>query len=203
MAHEELKKQYEEDCKNHNHPWSLWEFFYESGGHWKQCIYPSPDWHPDTKYRRKESPFTPEYFSGLNWRDAKKLVGKVVECSDNAEDWIVGKLTSLDCNKKNRFRVDKEDCWAFIKTCPVTYVHPTITIAGGWKLPMPEVKTPRHGATVWIVTPFHPDGYTESVWQGFGGEQIALKKGYVHLTDDRAQEWADWWRDTVVAAVNK
>jgi hypothetical protein len=68
---------------------------------------------------------------------------------------------------------------------------------------MPEVKAPRHGATVWIVTPSHRNGYIKSVWQGYAIEQIALEKGCVHLTEDSAQAWASWWRNDIMAEVKK
>jgi hypothetical protein len=126
MAHEELKKQYEEDCKNHNHPWSLWEFFYETGGYWRQCVYPSPDWHPDTKYRRKEPVFVPEYFSGLNWRDALSLDGNVVEASIDAENWELIKLEGFSRTTNNRFRSVNGHVYTYIRTCcPEIHAHPT------------------------------------------------------------------------------
>jgi hypothetical protein len=129
MAHEELKKQYEEDCKNHNHPWSLWEFFYEPGGYWKQCIWPSPDWHPDTKYRRKEPPFQPEYFSGLDREKAIQYCGRKVGYSYDGLRWENGVLKLVDeagtpfsiisTNTRSNFWVN------YIKTIPETYTHPT------------------------------------------------------------------------------
>jgi hypothetical protein len=208
MAHEVLKKQYEEDCKNHNHPWSLWEFFYETGGYWKQCIYPSPDWHPDTKYRRKKPAFQPEYFSGLDREKAVQYCGRKVGYSSDGLRWENGVLELVD-EAGTPFRIistnTRSNFWVnYIKTIPKTHTHPTITITVNnrlCRLPKPETEAPRNGATAWIITPFHPDGYVESVWQGFVGEQIALEKGYVHLTEDRAQAWADWWEDIVVAAV--
>jgi hypothetical protein len=156
---------------------------------------------------RTKAKFRPEYFSGLNWRDLmsrRESIGRPMLFSDDAEDWEGPyNLTAINGDLVSKF---KDSCgrWRiYCKTCPVTYVHPTITIAVGWKLPMPEVEAPRHGATVWIITPFHPDGYTESVWQGYGSEQIALEKGCVHLKEDRAQAWANWWKNAIITAVLK
>jgi hypothetical protein len=247
MAHEELKKQYEEDCKNHNHPWSLWEFFYEPGGHWKQCICPSPDWHPGIKYRRKEPPFQPEYFSGLSWREAEKpktitlcgstkfrkefekamadltLQGNIV-----ISVGLFGHETGLDMNSCTKKMLDKlhfqkidlsdeiyvinPNGYIGLSTCDeihyaiahnkkVNYLvqpHPTITI-GGVELPRPEVNAPKVGTEYYLWYP-NVNSYS---WVGDSIDHEWLKMDGLHLTEDRAQAWADWWENTVIKAVNK
>jgi hypothetical protein len=208
MAHEELKKQYEEDCKNHNHPWSLWEFFYEPGGHWKQCICPSPDWHPDTKYRRKEPPFQPEYFSGLDREKAIQYCGRKVGYSYDGLRWENGVLKLVDeagtpfsiisTNTRSNFWVN------YIKTIPETYTHPTITI-GDVELPRPEVEAPKDGTQYWFINSFNEVRFR------FWGRHIDssekdrryLAAGNVHLKSDRAQAWANWWKNAIITAVLK
>jgi len=53
MAHKELKKQYEEDRKNYEKPWKLWEFRISSYRDWFLCD-EKPIWIDDVEYRRKE-----------------------------------------------------------------------------------------------------------------------------------------------------
>jgi hypothetical protein len=155
------------------------------------------------KWEPKEPPFEPEYFSGLNWRDAEKLVGKLVEFSDNGEKWTLPK-TLIELRDHNalsyhqvisRFAHDLE-WYYYVRTCPETYVHPTITI-GGVELPRPEVEEPEEGQTVWLLG---IDGVIRSItWTGL--EVIWLAAGRIHLTEARAQAWASWWENTVMAAV--
>lgn len=207
MTHEELKKQYQEDVKKYGKDaYTLWEYKSAVDGSWCDCSPKGPEWRIGVGYRRKEQPFEPEYFSGLNWRDAEKLIGKVVEFSDDTNHWTPGTFSAYSgvMTPVHKFLDERLDAWIYIRTTPETYTHPTITITVNnrlCRLPKPETEAPRNGATAWIISPFHPDGYVESVWQGFGGEQIALEKGYVHLTENRAQAWADWWNNVVMAAV--
>lgn len=197
MAHEKLQKQYEEDCKNYKRPWELWEF---KSSRWHTCMY-SPQFASECEYRRKEPPFEPEYFSGLNWPKAEKLVGRKIEVSNDGDKWagpFMLKGVSI-YPVISRFEL-QSGRWTYIRTCPETYAHPTITISGV-ELPSPEIESPRCGCMVWVFTPFHPDGYYETTYQGYCGEEIALKRGFVHLTEDRAQAWADWWENTVIKAM--
>lgn len=54
MAHEELKKQYEEDEKVHGmYAYRLWEYIGFRCSEWKPCC-TTPSWHPYNQYRRKE-----------------------------------------------------------------------------------------------------------------------------------------------------
>jgi len=52
MAHEDLKKQYEEDALWHPKPWRLWEFLSPYGHGWSPCVNELL-WLDDTRYRRK------------------------------------------------------------------------------------------------------------------------------------------------------
>ena len=207
MAHEELKKQWEKDVEQYGeNAHEMWEF---SCGrdHWITCKFGGPLWYNHTKYRRKKPPFQPEYFSGLNWRDALPLVGKLVEYSNDPDDdgWQKGTLDDVDNDSGRRFSCDGT-YWEYIRTTPETNAHPTVTLTVNgkeWVLPRPEVGAPKHGKVVWIITPFCPDGYFESEWAGYGSEQVALKKGYIHLTKDRAKAWADFWKNGIMAEIKK
>ena len=47
--------------------------------------------------RRKQIEFVPEYYSGINWRNAEHLVGKTVECTNNPDaGWSSGILMLFD-----------------------------------------------------------------------------------------------------------
>lgn len=155
---------------------------------------------------RTKVPFTPEYFSGLNWRDAETLVGKVVEFSDGGEYWygpyLLDKLNEKSQVRFCAYRNNNRAGYTYIRTCPETHAPPLITI-GDVELPRPETESPRCGGMIWVFTPFHPDGYYGTTYQGYGGEEIALKRGFVHLAESRAQAWADWWENTVMAEIKK
>jgi hypothetical protein len=155
--------------------------------------------HPDRE-------FQPEYFSGLNWREAEKLVGKVVEFTDDPDDieWEQGVLAGLDMEVPGRrFSIKRDDNFEYIRTCPETYqdTHPTITITVNgkdFKLPRPEVEAPGPGQKYFYVG---ADGnIVRCSWDGYGSEHDILALGKVHLTEARAQAWADWWRDYIMAA---
>jgi hypothetical protein len=157
------------------------------------------------KWEPKEPPFEPEYFSGLNWRDAEKLVGKLVEFSDNGEKWTLPK-TLIELRDHNalsyhqvisRFAHDLE-WYYYIRTCPETYAHPTINI-GGVELPRPEVDAPKKGTEYFYLgSMMRP---CRGLWHNTPQERMELEKGLIHLAEDRVQAWADWWENTVMAAV--
>jgi len=206
MAHEELKKQYEEDCKNHERPWELWEVRRTqfSLGKWKDIN--QKMWMEGFEYRRKEPAFQPEYFSGLNWQEAEKLVGKVVEFSDGGEYWcgpyLLKKLNEKSqvrfCAYRNNSRAD----YTYIRTTTETYkdAHPTITI-GGVELPRPEVGAPEYNKPYFTFDCNEKHKIFNQIWCNDMYDKRWLNHGIVHLTEDRAQAWADWWEDIVVAAV--
>ncbi len=59
-------------------PWELWECTdTEYIKEWFPCVR-EPRWQENLKYRRKETKkeLVPEYFSGLNWREAEKYLQK-------------------------------------------------------------------------------------------------------------------------------
>jgi hypothetical protein len=205
MAHEELKKQYEEDHKNHDRPWELWEFRLPTDHEWTNCCQ-GPGWFSHYQYRRKKPPFQPEYFSGLNWHEAKKLVGKVVEYSKDGGYWQgPGTLIKVSTVVGDYQRFLSNLCWwTYVRTTPETYAHPTITI-GGVELPRPEVDAPKRGTKYWFVNQFNEvrfrywDSHTDSPEI----DKRHLQALNIHLTEDRAQAWADWWGNTVMAAIKE
>jgi len=198
MAHKELKRQYEEDCKNHDRPWELWEILHDGIG-WRTCTNP-PSWSLLAEYRRKEGKkedLKIEYFSGLNWREAEKLIGKVVEFSDEGTVWSRAKKLRHVASKEVRKFYNCDEAWVYIRTCHETYKHPTITI-GGIELPKPEAEAPEKGTDFWIWAPDEIEEIEELTWCGDPSDEKILASGIVHLTQDRAQAWADWWENTVI-----
>src|SRR6056297_2126868 len=149
----------------------------------------------------KEPIFQFEYFSALNWREAKKLIGKMVEFSDGGDDWNLGVLTRLDSDKDETYRFvsDDDTGWIYCRTCLKTFEtsHPTITI-DGVELPRPEMKVPKNRVMYWI---WKPGKITEIQSTNGLFDKELVADGRVHLTKDRAQAWADWWQVNVV--INK
>jgi hypothetical protein len=148
------------------------------------------------KWKPKELPFEPEYFSGLNWREAEKLVGKVVEFSDDGNHWTAGTFSTYSGVMKpsHKFLNEKLNAWIYIRTTPETYAHPTITI-GGVKLPRPEHIEPFAGTHYFSVD---NGNVVKRVWSACPYDMEKLMAGNVHRTESRAQEWADWWQKTVI-----
>ena len=191
---EKEKKQYEEDSKNYERPWELWEYkiigrdaYTDADNH--------PHWLPGYHYRRKQTIFMPEYYSGLNWRDAEHLIGKNVECS-NCPDmgWKFGVLKTIAPIGEN-FAIDisgHPNFYIYIRTCEEAYQHPTINI-GGVELPMPETAEPALGTKYWLSP-----ACNEMVWCGYYSNIDNLQSGRVHLTEERAKAWADWWKTAVI-----
>jgi hypothetical protein len=201
VAHEELIKQYKEDCKKYDRPWDLWEYMDYRCSSWEPC-WNEPKWHPHNKYRRKETPFKPEYFSGLNWREALPLVGRLVEASINGESWHGPfELKTIDDMPEDLYKYHCcRQAYPYIRTCPETYqgAHPTITI-GGVELPMPETKTPERETPVYVVNGSFVKTY---FWSGnWNYERCDLEDGKIHLTESRAQAWADWWTEHVIKQI--
>lgn len=202
MAHEELKKQYDEDVKKQGErAYKLWEYLDFGSKNWEGC-YKTPSWYHSTKYRRKEQTLQPEYFSGLNWQET--TIGKIYEFSEDGDKWTKPEMLVYVYVPNNEncfrpFRTKKGLRWLFARTTPETYAHPTITI-GGVKLPRPEIEAPEICASVWI---WKPGSVTEHSWQNYCNQVSYLNAGRVHLTESRAQEWANWWENTVMAEIKK
>lgn len=201
MAHEELKKQFEEDVKQYGaDAHKMWELKGPTG--WKQCFSTGPEWGKTVEYRRKEPPFKPEYYSGLNWRDALPLVGKVVEFSDNGEDWgKPRKLVYIHEKTACRRYESPSTYWEYIRTTPETHAHPTITLTVNgreWVLPKPETEAPKMDTPIWV---FNIYTISETRWCGAIADSKWLKGGCVHLTEDRAQAWADFWREAILGVI--
>jgi hypothetical protein len=228
VAHEKMKKQYEEDCKNYERPWELWEYKRDNYP-WRNCGCPGPEWKEYNKYRRKkypciycgagsmgshkancpealsiqakEIPFRPEYFSGLNWQEAERFVGKIMEFSDNAVYWdSKAILWELSQGAARRFRSKDGIYFVYCRTCPDTFVdsHPTIRITVNGRdfdLPRPETEAPRDGTKYWAVAPMEPRGIEVSIWLDEAYDNNRLKYQAIHLTEARAQAWADFWKE--------
>jgi hypothetical protein len=201
VTNEELKKQYEEDCKNYERPWELWEFRNISYDGWLPCD-KKITWSSNLEYRRKDPPFQPKYFSGLNWQDAKKLVGRPIEFSNDPgyEGWETGILESLDYNQGHRFKILHRWFYEYTRTCPDTFQdsHPTIRITVNGKnfdLPRPETEAPECGTRVYIFAPEIPRGYFEIDWYPDEMNTYRIAAGVAHFEENRAQAWADWWKE--------
>ena len=206
---EEEKKQYAEDSRTHEKPWELWQYAIKTPDEldWDDCTQPLP-WHKYCAYRRKQTAFIPEYYSGLNWRDAKHLIGKTVECTNNPERvWKDGILQKIVPTGKN-FYMDWGSFYTYIRTCEETVPHPTINICGV-ELPMPETVYPEPGTVYWVFgTPATAkDGslYDSDIWPQYVSkwEKEALKNGVIHLTEERAKAWTDWWKKEVLAKIKE
>ena len=208
----EERKQYAEDCKNYERPWELWEYKAIACDTWKPLI-GTPVWHADCIYRRKPTTFIPEYFSGLNWKDAEGLIGKIIESTDCPDGWWkIGRLTKVHDGKKGSgfFEVyDREDgtsaMYEYIRTVEEILVpeHPTINI-GGVELPMPETIVLARGTKYWVFPyPAHRELFHSLRWSCSISDIDALQAGQVHLTEDRAKAWADWWKKEVLAKINE
>jgi hypothetical protein len=214
MAHEELKKQYEEDCEFYGkkEAGKLWQFYNPNDTEgWQDCN-GEPLFISSHEYHRKEPPCTPECFTGLDREKAVQYCGRKVGYSYDGLRWENGVLKLVDeagtpfsiisTNTRSNFWVN------YIKTIPETYVHPTITIEVNgkeYKLPRPEVDAPKRGTKYWFVNQFNEvrfrywDSHTDSPEI----DKRHLQALNIHLTEDRAQAWGSWWQNTVVAAVNK
>ena len=199
----EEKKQYAEDCKNYERPWELWEYKAIACDTWKP-LRSKPIWHADCIYRRKQT-FVHEYFSGLNWRDAEHLIGKTVECTDNPDTgWKVGTLKELcDFDVISRFGIVRNGHYVYIRTCEKTDQHQTINI-GGVELPKPETVAPEPGTVFWIFGPPAKVNavsmYDSAVWPHDVSkwDKEYLNSGSIHLTEERAKAWSDWWKSMVI-----
>jgi hypothetical protein len=198
MTHEELKKQYQEDVKKYGKDaYTPWEYKSAVDGSWCDCSPNGPEWRIGVRYRRKEQPFEPEYFSGLNWREALPLVGKVVEFSNRAETWenpTKKQLKEIDVGCQFPFICEYGMNHNYVRTTPETHTHPTITI-GGVKLPRPEHIEPFAGTHYFSVD---NGNVVKRVWSACPYDMEKLMAGNVHRTESRAQEWADWWQKTVI-----
>jgi hypothetical protein len=203
----EKRKQYAEDCKNYERPWELWEYKAIGVETWKP-LSGEPIWHADCIYRRKQTTFVPKYYSGLNWRIAEHLIGKTVEYTDSPDyGWKSGQLKITVAHKNGyHFGVNicgQTDFYNYIRTCEETFKHPTINICGV-ELPKPETVAPEPGTVYWVFrnTATDRDGrlYYSGIWSKYVSkwEEESLKNGAIHLTEERAKAWADWWKTTVI-----
>jgi hypothetical protein len=199
MAHEELKKQWEEDVKVFGKDaYKHWEF-YGPDHKWKPCVI-KPHWVSEHQYRHKEPPFQPEYFSGLNWREAEKLVGKVVETSRDGEHWGDEKiLKDFSHTTNDKFKDINDYVYTYIRTCQKTYqelFHPTIKITVNGKdyeLPKPERKAPHEAKQYWYRNAENQIQCT--TWAITLLDIDRLNAGNIHLTEARCKAWDDFWRE--------
>ena len=206
---EEEKQQYAEDSRTYEKPWELWQSALAISIvlNWRD-LYKDPDWAEHWVYRRKPTAFMPEYYSGLNCKDAEHLIGKVVEGTNYPnEDWKTVKLINIT-NGKHRSGVfevyhQKEPgvigTYEYIRTVEEILVpeHPTINICGV-ELPIPETVAPALGIECWLAP-----ACNKFVWRGYKYNIENLQAGRVHLTEERAKAWADWWKKKVIAKINE
>ena len=81
--------------------------------------------------------------------------------------------------------------------------------SGGIELPKPETVYPEPGTVYWVFgTPATAkDGslYDSAVWAQHVSkwEKESLKNGVIHLTEERAKAWADWWNKEVLAKIKE
>ena len=212
---EEEKLQYAEDCKTHEKPWELWQYAMPTHGvlDWIDFMQ-HPVWSKYCIYRRKPTTFNIEYYSGLNCKDAEHLIGKVVEGTNYPnEDWKTVKLINITNGKQRSgvFEVyhQKEPgvtgTYEYIRTVEEILVpeHPTINI-GGTELPMPEPFALAHGTKYWVFPyPAHRELFRSLHWSYSRSDIDALQAGQVHLTEERAKAWADWWKKGVLAKIDE
>jgi hypothetical protein len=200
MAHEELKKQYEEDCKNYERPWELWEFKWNSADHWK-ALDRQPNWIEYAEYRRKEPPFQAGQTVLVydRFRFAIPLRAVVVEQSGEAVEVLL-----LESNN-NKYPAGRK-VWVFTEQIKKTeqQEHPTINI-GGVELPRPEVEAPKDGTQHWFI-----DSFNEVRFRFWGRHVDSSEKdrrylaaGNVHLEGARAQAWADWWNEAIIKEIKE
>ena len=207
MAFKKEKQQYAEDQAVHEKPWELWQYASplelqpytlvdEDALHWYDLHKP-PEWAPSCKYRRKTTVFMPKYFSGINWRDAEYLIGKTIEYTNHPDaGWKVGKLKTvsdvIDISHFGIITGQDINYHIYIRTCEKTLKHPTINICGV-ELPKSETVKPKYESKYWVA----PTGNLHT-WADFSYDELVLKSGQVHLTEERAKAWADWWKKTVL-----
>lgn len=204
MAHEELKKQFDEDVKQYGaDAYKMWEFKSHINPKWQGCDPCGPKWYGHHKYRRKEPPFEPKYYSGLNWRDAP--IGEKLCYSDDGEGWTktASQLRAVfkpGGNKEYRpFQSLSGLRWYFAKTCPETNTHPTITLTVNgreWVLPKPETEAPAMDTVYWFISEHNE--LRHRLWDGCIYDGNMLQRGKVHLTESRAQAWVDFWREAIL-----
>ena len=212
---EEEKLQYAEDCKTHEKPWELWQWAPIGKNpdceDWKQLKH-APSWWHKSKYRRKPTTLNPEYYSGLNCKDAKHLIGKVVEGTNYPnEDWKTVKLINITNGKQRSgvFEVYHQKglgvtgTYEYIRTVEEILVpeHPTINICGV-ELPKPETVAPSNGEQYWLSHAGGEPGYI-LFWNNDDDDISALKECRIHLTKERAQAWADWWKKEIITKINE
>jgi hypothetical protein len=154
-----------------------------------------------SKKQCKELPFKPEYFSGLNFKDAKKYIGCHMYASNNGQEWIPGgilKDLNFESCAHKKFQVNNK-YYNYISTCSETFKksHPTIKITVNGKdynLPKPEVEEPQYDTICWVIT---QTGVYSIIWKGTCADTEKLRIGIIHLTRIRAQAWVDWWRKLI------
>ena len=198
---DEEKQQYAEDSRTHEKPWELWEWQIMGNTTWSALLDNSVMWLQNHKYRRKPPAFVPKSYSGLNWRNAEHLIGKTVECTNNPDcGWAVGTLKIIAHMNDTYFGMTIDNhtyFYNYIRTCEETFKHPTINI-GGVELPIPETFALEFRTKYWLSPTC-----TEMCWNCAPSDIDALQAGQVHLTEERAKAWTDWWNKEVLAKIKE
>ena len=126
-----------------------------------------------------------------------------MEFSDDGETFDTKKRLSMICTDEEetrRFCDDRIEYWTYIRTCPETHAHPTVTI-GGVELPRPETE-PLEGNQIYFTFDcLKQNRMFTHTWCNDQYDKRWLRHGIVHLTEPRAKAWASWWENTVMAAV--
>jgi hypothetical protein len=60
-----------------------------------------------------------------------------------------------------------------------------------WTLPRPEVVAPEHNTPVWWVD--SANQVRTTIWGDSRMDRARLEMGLVHISESRAQAWADFW----------
>ena len=67
---------------------------------------------------------------------------------------------------------------------------------------MPETVAPANETKYWVFPyPAHRELFRSFHWSG--ARIDALQAGQVHLTEERAKAWADWWKKGVLAKIDE
>ena len=147
----------------------------------------------DTGYE-PEKDFQPEEFSGLpsHVEKAKKYVGKTMEFSKDAKDWVLGELKDIDVSDprypyRNTF-ADGFEWFMFCRTCPETFKPETCYIQfGPGQIPAPEDVEPEDGTEYFYLMSLYGKGYGKNRWDGGAVDGDAFKNG-IYLKESHIQE---------------
>ena len=70
-------------------------------------------------------------------------------------------------------------------------------------LPKPETKKPKEKSTYYMLSPIEEKGYFAATWKNDCFDNNAFRNCCVHLSIERAAQWAKWWQANVVNQINR